>query len=200
VVAGSPRTIQHTPHRRLGGPQGRSGRLRKISPLLGIDPQTVQPVASGCTDWAILAHINVTKKMRSRFDTVGSLEVSCQSETIPVSVGILAELLGQNIKITAKCLLLGGFKCWRENNLCSDGARAQYSVLHYGVCTISKSRESVPFRIEDDHTYAHTYIHRRLNAKNVNEQYHTVQKAAAIRKQCIIVLYIFSSLIDINKH
>jgi hypothetical protein len=27
----------------LGGPQGRSGRLRKISPLPGFDPRTIQP-------------------------------------------------------------------------------------------------------------------------------------------------------------
>ena len=33
-------------HRRLGGPQSRSGQLRKISPPPGIDPRTVQPVAS----------------------------------------------------------------------------------------------------------------------------------------------------------
>ena len=33
-------------YRRLGGSQGRSGRLRKISPPPGFDPRTVQPVAS----------------------------------------------------------------------------------------------------------------------------------------------------------
>ena len=33
-----------------GGPQGRSERVRKISPVPGFDPPTVQPVASGCTD------------------------------------------------------------------------------------------------------------------------------------------------------
>jgi len=32
-------------YRRLGGPQGRSGEVRKISPPPGFDPQTVQPVA-----------------------------------------------------------------------------------------------------------------------------------------------------------
>ena len=39
-------------YRRLGGPQGRSGRLRKISPTQGFDHRTVQPVASRYTDWA----------------------------------------------------------------------------------------------------------------------------------------------------
>jgi hypothetical protein len=36
-------------YRRLGGPQGRSGRVRKISPQLGFDPRVVQPVASHYT-------------------------------------------------------------------------------------------------------------------------------------------------------
>jgi hypothetical protein len=33
-------------YRGLGGPQGRSGRVRKMSPPLGFDPRTAQPVAS----------------------------------------------------------------------------------------------------------------------------------------------------------
>jgi hypothetical protein len=44
-------------YRRLGGPQDQCGRERKISALPGIDLRTVQPVASGYTDWAIPAHI-----------------------------------------------------------------------------------------------------------------------------------------------
>jgi len=39
-------------YRRLDGPQGRSGQMRKISPLPGFNPQTVQPVASRYTDYA----------------------------------------------------------------------------------------------------------------------------------------------------
>jgi hypothetical protein len=45
-------------YRRLGGPQGRSGQVRKISPPTGFDPRTVQPVASRYTDWAIPAHLD----------------------------------------------------------------------------------------------------------------------------------------------
>ena len=40
-------------YRELGGPQGRSGRVRKISPPPGFDPRIVQPVASRYTDYAI---------------------------------------------------------------------------------------------------------------------------------------------------
>jgi hypothetical protein len=37
-------------YRRLGGPQDRSGRARKISAAPGFDPRTVQPVTSRYTD------------------------------------------------------------------------------------------------------------------------------------------------------
>jgi hypothetical protein len=49
--------IRYTLYRRLGGPQGRSGRERKIAPPPRIDPRTVHPVASRYTNWAIPAHI-----------------------------------------------------------------------------------------------------------------------------------------------
>ena len=43
--------------RRLGGPQGHFGRVRKISPSPGFDPRTVPPVAIRYTDCAIPAHV-----------------------------------------------------------------------------------------------------------------------------------------------
>jgi len=53
----NPGKTQYPLYRRLGGPQGWSGWVRKISPPPGFDPQTVQPIASGYTDWAIPAHL-----------------------------------------------------------------------------------------------------------------------------------------------
>ena len=47
-------------YRRLGGPQGRCGRVRKISPPPGFDHRTVEHVASHYTDWAIPALNNNT--------------------------------------------------------------------------------------------------------------------------------------------
>jgi hypothetical protein len=44
-------------YRRLGGPQGLPGRVRKLSPPPGFDSRTVQSVASHYTDWAIPARI-----------------------------------------------------------------------------------------------------------------------------------------------
>jgi hypothetical protein len=52
-------------YRRLGGPQGRSVRMRKISPPLGLDPRTVQPVASRYTDWAIPIHTFISTRTNS---------------------------------------------------------------------------------------------------------------------------------------
>ena len=43
---------QYPLYRRLGGPQGQSGQVRKISTPPGFDPRTVQPIASRDTDWA----------------------------------------------------------------------------------------------------------------------------------------------------
>jgi hypothetical protein len=50
-----PGEIRYPLYRRLGGPQGRSGRVRKIPPPPEFDPRAVQPVASRYTDCAIPA-------------------------------------------------------------------------------------------------------------------------------------------------
>jgi hypothetical protein len=51
-----PRNTWYPLYRRLGGPQGQSGRVRKISPLPRFYPRSVQPVASRYTDYAIPVH------------------------------------------------------------------------------------------------------------------------------------------------
>jgi len=45
-------------HSRLSGPQGRSRRVRKISPPKRFDLRTFQPVANRYTDWAIPTHLH----------------------------------------------------------------------------------------------------------------------------------------------
>jgi hypothetical protein len=57
-VALPPEKTRYPLYRRLGGPQNRSGRVRKISPPPEFDPWTVHPVASRYTHWAIPAHEN----------------------------------------------------------------------------------------------------------------------------------------------
>jgi hypothetical protein len=48
----TPGKTKYPLYRRLGGPQGRSGQVRKISPPPGFEPRTVQPVDSRYTDYA----------------------------------------------------------------------------------------------------------------------------------------------------
>jgi hypothetical protein len=51
-----PGKTRYPMYRRLGGPQGLSGRVRKISPSPGFGPPTFQLIASRCTEYAIPAH------------------------------------------------------------------------------------------------------------------------------------------------
>jgi hypothetical protein len=71
-------------YRRLGGTQGRSERVRKISPSPGFDPRTVQPVASHYTDWAIPAPrtINTDVKLFVAKSRCGEGNLSCYAPTI----------------------------------------------------------------------------------------------------------------------
>jgi hypothetical protein len=48
----SPEKFWYPLYRRLGGPQNRSGQVRKISPPPGFDPRTVQTVDSRYTGYA----------------------------------------------------------------------------------------------------------------------------------------------------
>jgi hypothetical protein len=54
-----PGKTQNPLSRRLGGPHGRSGQVRKISPPPEFDPRTVQPVGSRYTDYATLPALRI---------------------------------------------------------------------------------------------------------------------------------------------
>jgi hypothetical protein len=51
----SPGMTRYPLYRRLGGPQGWSGRVLKISPPLGLNPWTIQPIVSRYAIYAIPA-------------------------------------------------------------------------------------------------------------------------------------------------
>jgi hypothetical protein len=51
-----PRQTRYLLYRRLGKPQGRSGRVRDLSHPLIFDPRTFQPVEISYIDWASPAH------------------------------------------------------------------------------------------------------------------------------------------------
>jgi len=70
--------------RRLGGPQGRSGRVRQITPQPGIGTRTVQPVARHSTDWALPAHAPIYSHILSHPENMFS---KCQQ--VPHKSGFL---------------------------------------------------------------------------------------------------------------
>ena len=54
-------------YRRLGGPQGLSGQVRKIFSPPGFDPRTVQPVANRYTDYAIPVQLSFLYQVKVSF-------------------------------------------------------------------------------------------------------------------------------------
>ena len=64
-----PGKIRYPLYRRLGGPQGRSGQVRKISPPPGFDLRNVQPVASRYTDYATRPAVCCFQQLQIFIDT-----------------------------------------------------------------------------------------------------------------------------------
>jgi hypothetical protein len=82
-------------HRRLSGPQGQSGQVRKISPPPGFDPWTVRTIASRYTDYATqptsvkyTVHLTMQDPVNSshfqEWNSVFLFQVHCGSLSQPV--------------------------------------------------------------------------------------------------------------------
>jgi hypothetical protein len=76
-------------YRRLGGPRGQSGQVRKILPPPGFDPRTVQPVASCYTNYAIPDRCRGNKSKQKMFRRLVCIW-NGQEETSSVSDNITA--------------------------------------------------------------------------------------------------------------
>ena len=64
-------------YRRLGGLQGRSGRVREILTPLGFNLRTVQLLVSRYTSWAIAAHTALNTQWRSPMLQHALLNIAC---------------------------------------------------------------------------------------------------------------------------
>jgi hypothetical protein len=82
---------QYPLYRRPGGPQGQSGRVQKISPQPGFDPQIVQPVASRYTDYTIPVH---------KYLSVNNVLQGMWKEAVVVYIKVLLWHLSWGTKIT----------------------------------------------------------------------------------------------------
>jgi len=63
-------------YRRLGGPQGRPGRVRKISPQPRFDPRSVQHVSSRNIHYTIPTHDQLQWRIKTIFVSDGHFEVN----------------------------------------------------------------------------------------------------------------------------
>ena len=76
-----PGKTRYPPYRRLGGPQGRSGRADNLAPP-GFDPRTVQPEDSRYTDWASWPTVHrMTTALMCNYTTLTYLRDSDDDQT-----------------------------------------------------------------------------------------------------------------------
>jgi hypothetical protein len=88
-------------YRRLGKAQSQSRQVQNISPPLGFDPWTVQPIPSHCTNYTIPAHVShricqinyLWKQCDGRF-LVPGIFVRCSSHGNAAKLSINVHVLG----------------------------------------------------------------------------------------------------------
>ena len=100
----------------VGGPQGRSGPVRKILTPPGFDPRTVQPVASRYTYWAIPDPVRERVKLKLHHDFLYNIVYILHCPR-------LASRLRQGCRITA-------FVEVRTNTLLRSWYHFHYSSSH----------------------------------------------------------------------
>jgi hypothetical protein len=104
-----PQETRYPFYRRLGRPQGRSGRLWKISPTPGFDPRTVQPVASHCTVWAIPAHSHRCSGIKIQGEQQGPVRLSQVGYSASDSVGSSCVTTWQKSRVPPEVLYVRYF-------------------------------------------------------------------------------------------
>jgi hypothetical protein len=85
-------------YRRLDGPQGQSGWVRKISPPPGFDPRTVQPVASRYTGPLSSRIIQMNFKCNVNEWWIVKYSILCMTQTGRKQSQICAKQITKNMK------------------------------------------------------------------------------------------------------
>ena len=133
---------RYTLYRRMGGSQGRCGQVRKISPTPGIDPRTVQPVASRYTDYA-------TRLTKLYADTGTLTNVVCMRRLLPSRVNALRypRLLGS--RMHCKVLVSGNFIFYHQLQLLWPGLQGWWIKFKradiYNNSCLLKTQNGYPF-------------------------------------------------------
>ena len=79
-------------YRRLGGPQSRSEQVQKIMHPPGFNPRSVQPVASRCTDYAILAPAESIMELLTQWHSVASQKTRTFRNTPVRTTNLVADV------------------------------------------------------------------------------------------------------------
>jgi hypothetical protein len=85
----------------LGGLQGRSARVQKISPLPGSDPQTIQPVAGRYTDSDIPANNPLVYRLWINSHKIRPLRTGYEPTTRPTTQLTTFTERAQNVSLTS---------------------------------------------------------------------------------------------------
>jgi len=98
-----PGKTQYPLYRRLGGPQGQYGQVRKVSPPLGFNPRTVQHIASRYIDCAILAN--------NMYTATNILPLKQQTKRVSNEITIKFRILLENkcVSLYVKTVILAIF-------------------------------------------------------------------------------------------
>jgi hypothetical protein len=123
LAALSPGKTQYPLCRRLGGLQGWSGWVRKISPPVGFDPQTIQPLASSYTDCAIPAHKIIIDN--------NTIYYTCLYISIIQADSLWA---GPEYSLSAVCEHYNGWHVSSSVSCCHSVSEI-FCVLKYGRCS-----------------------------------------------------------------
>jgi hypothetical protein len=136
---------------RLGGPQGRSGQLRKISPPPRFDTRTFQPVASLYTDRATRAqglgitYVIRTNKMHT-FYISDLVQLYCFRRVSNNQVFILRKTCTCSFTVFLSCIrisnLVDGRMCLGITVLCDLSP-----CIFVGTCCL-EYRGSTPFQLD----------------------------------------------------
>jgi hypothetical protein len=138
-----PGMSQYPLRSRLGGPQGQSGWVWKISPPPGFDPRTVQPVVSCYTDCVIPAHSSPLQEVL--IITPLSLQWVCKNTVrgpwqFLAVVSMKISLLGYHIGTTSWSWSAWPSTWWHYDPLQRLEIHAQWqSIMTHKACIFSNT-------------------------------------------------------------
>jgi hypothetical protein len=152
-----PGKVRYPLYRRLGGPQGRSGQVRKIPTPPRFDPRTVQPVASRYTDYATRPNCFNKNKVITQIyrlddirlvprvgpDRAATNKYSPISKNRPAILQFVPHIYGALRKRFIQLVL------WYERAVCFPSFCICYTTVALLSCSLPSRRQISPAQVFD---------------------------------------------------